>query len=110
MSPLAGASGYAGHRLEASAVHYWSIQSHGEDKSGHTPLAAARHLLYTPGPQFGALAQVPPKEELGKRTKLPDTQEYLKASEEYVVEAILGHAVHPRKDGNQRMFRIRWEG
>jgi hypothetical protein len=41
---------------------------------------------------------------------LPDTQEYLKASKEYVVEAILGHAVRPRKDGNQRMFCIRWEG
>jgi hypothetical protein len=31
------------------------------------------------------------KEELGKWTKLPDTREYLKASEEYVVEAILRH-------------------
>jgi hypothetical protein len=27
-----------------------------------------------------------------------------------VVEAILGHVIHPRKDGNQRMFRVRWEG
>jgi hypothetical protein len=50
------------------------------------------------------------REELGERTKLPDTWEYLKALEEYVVEAILGHAVRPRKDGNQRMFRIHWEG
>jgi hypothetical protein len=51
-----------------------------------------------------------PQEELGNRTKLPDTREYLKVSEEYVVEAILGHAVCRRKDGSQRMFRIRWEG
>jgi hypothetical protein len=36
--------------------------------------------------------------------KLPDTREYLKASEEYVVEAILGHVICSRKDGNQRMF------
>jgi hypothetical protein len=50
------------------------------------------------------------REELGERTKLPDTREYLKASEEYMVEAIFGHAVRPRKDGNQRMFRICWEG
>jgi hypothetical protein len=50
------------------------------------------------------------KEELGERTKLPDTREYLKASEEYAVEAILGHVVRPRKNGNQRMFRVRWEG
>jgi hypothetical protein len=47
-----------------------------------------------------------PKEESGELTKLPDTQEYLKASEEYMVEAILGHTVRPRKDGNQRMFCI----
>lgn len=50
------------------------------------------------------------REELGERTKLPDTQEYLKASEEYVVEAILGHVVCARKDGIQRMFRVHWEG
>jgi hypothetical protein len=50
------------------------------------------------------------KEELREWTKLSDTREYLKASEEYVVEAILGHVVHSQKDGNQRMFRVRWEG
>jgi hypothetical protein len=50
------------------------------------------------------------KEELGERTKLPDTREYLKASEEYAVEAILGHVVCLKKNGNQRMFRVCWEG
>ncbi|KAJ6496481.1 hypothetical protein C8R47DRAFT_1212798 [Mycena vitilis] len=43
--------------------------------------------------------------EFGERTKLPDTRDYLQPTEEYVVEAILGHAIKPRKDGNQRMFR-----
>jgi signal peptidase I len=50
------------------------------------------------------------KEELGERTKLPDTREYLKTSEEYAVEAILGHVVPPRKNGNLGMFWVRWEG
>jgi hypothetical protein len=50
------------------------------------------------------------KEELGERTVLPETRDYLAASEEYVVEAIIGHAIRPRKNGNQRMFRVRWEG
>jgi hypothetical protein len=46
----------------------------------------------------------------GERTVLPETRDYLKASEEYVVEAIIGHMIKPRKNGNQRMFRVRWEG
>jgi hypothetical protein len=50
------------------------------------------------------------KEELGERMVLPETCDYLAASEEYVVEAIIGHAIKPRKDGNQRMFWVCWEG
>jgi hypothetical protein len=50
------------------------------------------------------------KEELGERTVLPETRNYLAASEEYIVEAIIGHVIGPRKNGNQRMFRVRWEG
>jgi hypothetical protein len=51
-----------------------------------------------------------PDPKFGERVKLPDTREYLKATEEYVVEAIIGHKITPRKEGNQRMFRVRWEG
>jgi hypothetical protein len=50
------------------------------------------------------------REELGERTVLPETRDYLATSEEYVVEAILGHTTRPQKNGNQRMFRVRWEG
>ena len=46
----------------------------------------------------------------GPRVTLPDTRDYLSASEEYVVEAILGHRVKTRKRGSQRMFLVRWEG
>jgi hypothetical protein len=50
------------------------------------------------------------RKELGERTVLPETRDYMAASEEYVVEAIIGHATKPRKNGSQRMFRVRWEG
>ncbi|KAF7342678.1 Integrase catalytic domain-containing protein [Mycena sanguinolenta] len=49
------------------------------------------------------------KPEFGERTKLPETHDYI-ASQEYVVEAIIGHMIKPRKNGNQRFFRVRWEG
>ena len=32
------------------------------------------------------------------------------ASEEYEVEAILGHKLMGKKRGNRRMFRVRWAG
>jgi hypothetical protein len=44
------------------------------------------------------------RKELGERTVLPETRDYMAASEEYVVEAIIGHTTKPRKNGSQRMF------
>jgi hypothetical protein len=44
------------------------------------------------------------REELGHRMVLPETCDYLTASKEYVVEAIIGHATKPHKNGNQCMF------
>ena len=41
----------------------------------------------------------PSDPEMVDRATLPDTRDYLNASEEY---AILGHATRPRKKGNQR--------
>jgi hypothetical protein len=52
----------------------------------------------------------PSDEKWGLRSTLPETRDYLKATEEYVVEAILGHRVKSRKRGNQRLFLVRWEG
>jgi hypothetical protein len=46
----------------------------------------------------------------GERTTLPPTRDFLNASEEYEVEAILGHRLTKRKDGNRRMYLIRWKG
>jgi hypothetical protein len=46
----------------------------------------------------------------GERTMLPSTRDLLSASEEYEVEAILGHRLTKRKDGNRRMYLIRWRG
>jgi hypothetical protein len=46
----------------------------------------------------------------GERTTLPPTRDILNASEEYEVEAILGHRLTKRKDGNRRMYLIRWRG
>jgi len=40
---------------------------------------------------------------------LPPMQDFL-ASEEYEVEAILGHRLTGKKKGNRRMFRVRWAG
>jgi hypothetical protein len=40
-----------------------------------------------------------PDPEFGERTQLPSTRDYLNALEEYVIEAILGHAIKPRKMG-----------
>jgi hypothetical protein len=50
------------------------------------------------------------QEELGERTALPETHNYMAISEEYVVEAIIGHVTKPRKNGSHCMFRVRWEG
>jgi len=43
--------------------------------------------------------------EFTNQATLPSTQEFL-ASEEYKVEAILGHWLTRKKRGNQRMFRV----
>lgn len=48
--------------------------------------------------------------QFGERTMLPPTRDLLNASEEYEVEAILGHRLTKRKDGNCRMYLIRWRG
>jgi hypothetical protein len=48
--------------------------------------------------------------EFGERVVLPPTRDLLNASEEYEVEAILGHQLSGRKDGNRRMYLIRWRG
>ena len=47
--------------------------------------------------------------DFAERTMLPSTREFL-ASEEYEVEAILGHKLTGKKRGNRRMFRVRWAG
>ena len=47
--------------------------------------------------------QSPP--EFEDCTTLPPTQDFL-PSEEYEVEAILGHKLLGKKNGNQRMFRV----
>jgi hypothetical protein len=46
----------------------------------------------------------------GERTTLPPTRDILNAHEEYEVEAILGHRLTKRKDGNRRMYLVRWRG
>jgi len=48
-------------------------------------------------------------ELFGKRTKLPKTRD-LVASEEYEVEAILGHKTTYKNNGNRRMYLVRWLG
>jgi len=47
--------------------------------------------------------------EFEDRTTLQPTQDFL-PSEEYKVEAILGHKLSGKKRGNRRMFRVRWAG
>ena len=51
--------------------------------------------------------QSPP--EFEDRMTLPPTRDFL-PSEEYEVEAILGHKLSGKKKGNRRMFRVRWAG
>jgi hypothetical protein len=46
----------------------------------------------------------------GDQVVLPPTRDLLNASDEYEVEAILGHRVTKRKDGNRRMYLVRWRG
>jgi hypothetical protein len=52
----------------------------------------------------------PADETLGEHTKLPSTRDYLRASDKYVVEAILGHRVDSKRNGRQRSYQVRWEG
>ena len=52
---------------------------------------------------------MPSPTEFGNRTELPSTRD-LKASEEYEVEAILGHRLVGKKRANRRMFLVRWKG
>ena len=62
------------------------------------PVFNLEHLKkYTPSP-----------DEFGERTELPSTRE-LRASEEYEVEAILGHRLIGKKRANRRMFLVRWK-
>jgi hypothetical protein len=51
---------------------------------------------------------VPSPTKFGERTELPPTRE-LRASEEYEVEAILGHRLTGKKKANRRMFLVRWK-
>ena len=51
---------------------------------------------------------IPSPDEFGERTELPPTRE-LRASEEYEVEAILGHRLVGKKKANRRMFLVRWK-
>jgi hypothetical protein len=52
----------------------------------------------------------PSSAEFGERVALPPTRDILKATEEYEVEAILGHRLTGRKDGNRRQYLVRWKG
>ncbi|RDB19235.1 hypothetical protein Hypma_013490 [Hypsizygus marmoreus] len=51
----------------------------------------------------------PSNPELGERTIMPSTWDFL-ASEEYEVEAILGHRLTGKKSGNRRLYLVRWRG
>jgi hypothetical protein len=46
----------------------------------------------------------------GDQVILPPTRDLLNASDEYEVEAILGHRITKRKNGNRRMYLVRWRG
>jgi hypothetical protein len=48
--------------------------------------------------------------EFGERVVLPPMRNILKETEEYEVEAILGHRLAKRKDGNRREYLVRWKG
>ena len=62
------------------------------------PVFNLEHLQkYTPSPT-----------KFGEHTELPPTRE-LRASEEYEVEAILGHCLVGKKKANRRMFLVRWK-
>jgi hypothetical protein len=49
-------------------------------------------------------------DKFGERTTLPPTRDLLNATEEYEVEAIIGHRLSGRRDGNRRMYLVRWKG
>lgn len=49
-------------------------------------------------------------ERFGPRSSLPLTREILNTVEEYEVEAILGHKLTTKKDGNRQRYLVRWKG
>lgn len=49
-------------------------------------------------------------DRFGKRTTLPPTRDFLAASEEFEVEAILGHRLTSTKGGRRRLYLARWKG
>ncbi|GLB45827.1 putative retrotransposable element tf2 155 kda protein type 1-like [Lyophyllum shimeji] len=51
----------------------------------------------------------PSDPKFGERSTLPPTRDFL-ATEEYEVEAILGHRIDSRKKDNRRIYLIRWKG
>lgn len=64
------------------------------------PVFNLQHLkLYKPSPA-----------KFGDRVELPPTRSEDLATEEYGVEAILGHRLSNRRTGNRRMYLVRWEG
>lgn len=69
-----------------------------DDRYPGSPVVNVEHLKkYAPSP-----------EEFGERVTLPDTRTTKPASEEYEVDAIIGHRVHKRSGKYQ--FLIRWKG
>lgn len=48
--------------------------------------------------------------EFGARVELPPTRDLLNAAEEYEAEAILGHRLAKRKDGNRHEYLVHWKG
>ena len=51
----------------------------------------------------------PSSPELGERTILPPTRDVV-GREEYKVECILGHRLASKRNGNRRMYLVRWKG
>lgn len=48
--------------------------------------------------------------EFGERTVLPPTRDFIDFDDQFEVEAILGHRLANRKNGNRRMYLVRWKG
>lgn len=51
----------------------------------------------------------PSPAHFGDRSSLPSTRDFI-ATQEYEVEAILGHKLTARSSGNRRMYLVRWAG